>query len=404
MKKLNEKIIVAIYGFLIIFLLFYSYVLVDPNLTLINSWAWTSFRNFMVIIGYYQRSLSFSLYLLIIILLSSFHYYFSFKSKRVNPFKLAVLISGLLLFSYPLLSHDFFNYLFDAKIVSSYSQNPYLKTALDFPADPWIRFMHWTHRTYPYGPSWLILSLIPSFLALGKFVLNFLFFKLMFSLFYLSTVYCLNRINRTWALFFATSPLVIIEGLVNNHNDLIALSLGLIGVCFILFTNNETHRIFKVLKKNKGINWIFSTSLLFLSAGIKYMTIPAMLLSLSVIARNYMTKQSHKIAALPKVFRNDKIWPALSLIGIFMTIIYVSYKGEVQPWYFLNLLIFIPYYFNFVQNLSFLFFGLLLSYYPYIFLGGWDSPEKVLLKHQIIIVAMITNLIYIVAKYKKAVK
>jgi len=82
--------------------------------------------------------------------------------KRYNPLLISILIGVGLLFSYPFLSHDLFNYLFDAKIVTFYHQNPYILKALDFPSDPWLRFMHWTHRTYPYGPSFLFLTLVPS--------------------------------------------------------------------------------------------------------------------------------------------------------------------------------------------------------------------------------------------------
>ena len=234
----------------------YSYALVDPNLTLLNHPFWESFRNQMVVLGYHQRAWSFAIFIILLILLFFFHYWFT-KQKKSNPITLSLIIIICLLVAYPFFSHDFFNYLFDAKIFTIYGQNPYLHRALDFPNDPWLRFMHWTHRTYPYGPVFLGITIIPSFLSFGKLILAFVFFKLSFAFFYFLAVFSLNRINRRLAVFFATSPLVIIEGLVNNHNDLIAVSLALLAVYF-------------VLKKKKS--WLALVFFL-MSAGIKYITL-----------------------------------------------------------------------------------------------------------------------------------
>lgn len=397
--KFSRKIFTPTYLIILLFLTIYSYSLVDPNLTLINHPLWTTFRNSMVQLGYYERGLSFSLYLMLVILLFACHYYYVFKSSA-DPFKLALKISGILLLSYPFLSHDFFNYLFDAKIVTVYAQNPYLKTALDFPSDPWIRFMHWTHRPYPYGPSWLGLTIIPSFLSLGKFILDFFLFKAMFAIFYLASVYYLKKLNRTWAIFFATSPLVIIEGLVNNHNDLIATSFALVGICFLLFKDNQIPKFYRFLLKHPQLRWFFNFVHFLLSAGIKYMTLPTLILPFSAIA----ISQTRNRRKLPLLLKSDKLWSILSFIGVISAIVYVINTGEIQPWYFLNLLIFIPYFFQYLQNWQIFFAGLLLSYYPYIFLGGWDSPEKVSLKHQIIIYSFVANVIYLAFKKVKMYK
>ncbi|MFS8160257.1 MAG: hypothetical protein ACMG6E_08635, partial [Candidatus Roizmanbacteria bacterium] len=97
---------------------------------------------------------------------------------------------------YPLLSKDFFNYLFDAKILTFYHQNPYLHKALDYPLDPWLRFMNWTHRVYPYGPAFLPITLIPSFLSFGKLIINFALFKALFALAYIHSTYLLTKMDR----------------------------------------------------------------------------------------------------------------------------------------------------------------------------------------------------------------
>ena len=349
-------IIIFAYSLILLVLSIYSYSLVDPNLTFVSNRWWEFFRERMIELGYYRRDLSWLIYLSIIILLFAAYFYFKKKYKRLNALKLAIIISALTLISYPFLSHDFFNYMFDAKLVTYYHVNPYLFKALDFPSDPWIRFMHWTHRTYPYGPIFLLITLLPSYFSLGKFFLSFLFFKLTFIAFYLLAVYYLNKLNKRYAILFATNPLVIIEGLVNSHNDLISVAIAMIGIFFLV--------------KNKSLK---SRSFFLLSAGIKFITFPVL----------FLFRRQLKL---------NKIIFAL----LFGAIIYLSFKSEIQPWYFLNLFIFLPFFEEIINRMNIFFFGLLLSYYPYIRLGGWDTSDKIILKHWIITAGALLNIFYLI--------
>lgn len=345
---------ITLYLIVLAVLTLYSYALIDPNLTLVNSSFWTYFRNQMVYLGYYQRQWSWFIYLGLVIGLFIFSYRLSVRRKNYSSLKIALLTGVTLLFSYPFLSHDFFNYIFDAKIVTHYFKNPYFYKPMDFPTDPWLRFMHWTHRTYPYGPTFLLITLIPSFLAMGKLILNFLFFKITWFIFYFLAVYYLNKLNKKWAMIFATHPLVIIEGLVNTHNDLIAATIAILGIYFLV--------------KNKNL---IARSLLLFSGGIKYTTLPLIILSKKI-----------------KQFNN------LAISAIFFILFYLSIFREIQPWYFLILFAFLPFYEELINRLNIFFAGLLLSYYPYIRLGGWDSVEKLSLKHIIIVGSLIINFIY----------
>lgn len=360
-------ILYIIYIFFLSALLIYSYFLVDPNFTLVNHSWWTGFRNYVVSIGYYQRPLSWWIYFVLIIFFFIL-YYFTLKTyKKINVIRLATMIGLGCLLSYPFLSHDFFNYMFDAKILTFYHQNPYFHKALDYPSDQWLRFMHWTHRTYPYGPVFLLITLVPSFLSFGKFILNFLLFKLTWFIFYFLTVYCLNKLNKKSALIFATHPLIIIEGLVNSHNDLIAVCLAIIGIYYL----------FK--KKN-----LFTRGLLLLSGGIKYITLPLVFLT------NYKSQITNNNSNSKFKFQITK----LVFIVEILILVYLSVFREIQPWYFLTLFAFLPFYEQLITRFNIFFAGLLLSYYPYIRSGGWDSVEKLSLKHIIIVIFLVINFVY----------
>ena len=363
---------------------------------MINHPLWNWFRSQIINIGYFKRELSWWIYFTIICLLFVFYFLIIKQSKKISPVRLAIIIGGILLFSYPFLSHDFFNYMFDAKILTFYGKNPYLFKALDFPNDQWTRFMHWTHRTYPYGPTFLPLTLIPSFLGMGKFFLTFILFKLMYVTLYIFAVKSLEKVNKKLALIIATHPIIIIEGLVNGHNDALALFIGIIAFGFLYskLRNHELtleapprslsdkyplisgliHRAFWLRGKK---NWIARLLFLF-SGGIKYITLPLVLISQK-----------------SKIFN----WIVVTLIcGL---LLYLSFKSEIQPWYFLVFFSLIPIFNNLISRIEPLLLGLLLSYYPYIRLGGWDTVGKVSLKREIIFFSLIINILYLIFCYLK---
>jgi len=213
--------------------------------------------------------------------------------------------------------------------------------------------MHWTHRVYPYGPTFLPITLIPSFLSGGKFILSLLFFKMTFVSFYLGAVWATNKISKNIALVIATHPLIIIEGLITPHNDIIAMSLGLIGI-YLLFNKK----------------YIWSKILFIISGLIKYSTLPILIIS-----------------------KKNKWLNILAFIGILIPLCYLTFYSEIQPWYFLIIFIFLPVFPNLIKRIELFLMGLICSYYPYIMLGGWNSKDKVDMKHQIIIYFFIANLL-----------
>ncbi len=343
----------------------YSYVLLDPNITFLNHPLWTVFRDMAVQIGYHQRPLSTVLYIAFVGILTIFHWWTIHNEKKVDPIKTALLIGVLLTFSYPFLSHDFFNYMFDAKILTTYHQNPYLHAALDYPSDTWLRFMHWIHRPYPYGPVFLAITVVPAFLGMGKFIIHFFALKFVVVLFYIATVYFLNRMDKKFALIYATQPLVIIEGLISSHNEIFAVALGIMGLYY--------------MSQNKGV---LSMILLICSAAVKFMSFP------------FLAVERYRYSWLNYA----------SLVGMIAVLLYAAVKVEVQPWYFLNLFFYLPIFPELIKRLQIFFAGLLLSYYPYMLLGGWDSDYKIDMKHWIVWVALILNgiyLAYVVMKKKK---
>src|SRR5260221_5451039 len=154
----------SLYFLVILGLFFYSYTQVDLSLTLSRISIWQTIEKSFQYIGYFNRPLSTYLYLGILLLLFGFYIYFlklvnKQKVKRKEVWLIIITLSVILTFSYNAFSYDLFNNIFDAKILTHYQLNPYSFKALDFPHDPMLSFMHWTQRTYPYGPIWLFFSI-----------------------------------------------------------------------------------------------------------------------------------------------------------------------------------------------------------------------------------------------------
>lgn len=331
----------------------YSYSQIDLNLTLFRFPQFLNFQNFMIQLGYYHRPLSAGIFLTIILLLFIYYIFLLKSANQTNIRKLGFLIGGICLIaliSYPAFSYDFFNYLFDARILTHYGQNPYLFKALDFPADSWIRFMHWTHRTYPYGPVWILISVPFSLLGLGKFLLTMVNFKIMFILFYLANIVLISKISHRlnkdisqWqTLFFALNPLVVIESVISPHIDSAMATLMLLSVLY--FINNSR---------------IASVILMLLSGGIKFLT---WLLT--------------PLLLIPKMSINRFL--LLSTILLFGGLIPVIWQREFYPWYLLPAIALLSMQLRPDKNLAIitvaLSLGLLLRYLPFIYQGDYNFP------------------------------
>ena len=132
---------------------------------------------------------------------------------------------GVAALSYPVFSNDIFTYLFGARTVVYYHQNPFLVMPKTFPDDLWLRFTQYVGNvyyyvgnipiTYVYGPVFLLYSLIP-FLFFGavEFQKLFLGYKLLGVILFLATGYLFKKINPkdrlVWAYWWL-NPFLILE-------------------------------------------------------------------------------------------------------------------------------------------------------------------------------------------------
>ena len=268
MNKL--RLLFLSYLFLLFGFFIYSFTQVDLNLTLSKLSIYQTAEKSLQYIGFFQRPFSTVIFVTLLLLLFVFYLAFIYlakvgKLKKRNLTILTLAAFVILVFSYNAFSYDVFNYIFDARIVSVYHQSPYLHKASDFAGDPMLNFMRWTHRIYPYGPSWLVLTVPLAFIGMNYFLPTFFLFKLLMGFSFLGSCYLIYKISEKIfpenkilnTVFFALNPLVLIECLISSHNDIVMIFFFLLS-------------IYLFLQKKKILSWlgnIFSIGVKFITGG-----------------------------------------------------------------------------------------------------------------------------------------
>src|SRR3989338_4283474 len=231
----------------------YSYTQVDLNLTLSTNPTYQSIQYQLTQLGYFNRPLSTIIFFTILALLITNYVLLitRYKQWKLNNKQLWLQILGtsiLLLFSYPAFTHDIFNYMFDARTVVKYGQNPYFTTPLDFPQDDWTRFMRWTHVGTAYPPGWLITTIPFYLLGLGKFTLTLLSFKLLGLISFLVSSWLMLKTacRRAWILW-SFNPMILIESLSSVHNEITMVAFALLGFWLIKRSDLQRSDLKKLL-------------------------------------------------------------------------------------------------------------------------------------------------------------
>lgn len=386
----QQNFILHIFFSLILFALAaFSLTQIDLNLTLSTDAFLYGFQQIFQRIGYFNRPVATYWYFIMIVVFFGLYIFLLHKPSFLTRFskslkKIVIASAVVLVFSYPAFSYDIYNYMFDARIFAKYQENPYEHKALDYPQDPWTNFMRWTHRTYPYGPVWLGMTVPLSYIGFEKFIPTLLLFKSLAALAYLFSCYfiyqILQLINREKAVLgtvlFALNPLVMIESLVSAHNDIVMMALSLASLLFLF--------------KKK---FVWSLVFLLLSIGIKFATV---FLIPAYISAFYDYYSSKKI--------NTERTILLACSGMVCALIAVTIRTQFQPWYLLYLIPFLGLFANkttiWISIIAS--FIALLMYIPYLYIGDWNPPVPAILNSLLTIGTVLCTIILLFPVFSKA--
>jgi hypothetical protein len=352
-------IVASIYFFLLMAFAVFSFGFVDLNLVLSANPLYVRFHVPLSALVYHNRPAASVIFL--IILISLFICYLMFmRSDGVKFFSSGKRLSAVLLFtslilvfSYPALTYDLFNYITTAKVIFTHHENPYVVMPIEIPNEPYLAFTRAANKYALYGPVWILLTAIPHYLGRGSIWMTIIMFKSLNAVGYLLFSYLIFRITRSIrnVLFFAFNPLVLIEILVSGHNDIFMMLFGLLG----LF----------LWKKKKNLSRLVGLVLFFTSWWVKGATL---ILSPLLLFKNISFEKMLK-------------WAFWLLMVIFFVV--APIREELYPWYAVWLI-------TTASLLSFktsriivgftvvLSFALELRHLPYMWMGYYEGPGPML--------------------------
>lgn len=268
---------------------------------------------------------------------------------------LVFLITTLIFtFSYNFLSNDLFTYLFSAKMLWFYHLNPYIVAPKELiEIDFSISFLRNIQNTYFYGPIALAYSSIPVIiLSANKILSNLILIRLMnATLFYLTGILIYKITDKDKRIFgwWFFNPMLVIELLVNAHNDLLLISSFVISVYFI---NRKR---------------VLGLVILAFSSLTKFAEILGQAATLV-------------LGGLP-ILLTEKLKPYYFKLVFLLFLVYLTIGNVlVRPWYYTWIFMFIPFArlktvsLIIIDILSFMFVA---NYYSYIKTGFWSGPPLI---------------------------
>lgn len=265
MKKNSKKI--SIIGFILIGILFSV-----PSILFLKTHESIDGYNGTLYYFLHTNSLKHTILgvvVFILLLISSFLMYFKIikNSKNLNIKKvlLFVLIVGFtFIIALPNTSTDVFFYMGTGRVLEEYGQNPYYMTIAEIlkynPEDLILKNSGpWKYVTVVYGPIWIIISFVLNKICFGSVTFLLYIFKIAALLIHVVNCYIIYKITKKkiFAILYGFNPLILIEFLINGHNDIYLLFFVLMAIYFL---------------KNKKNIW-FCLLMLAISVGIKYLTI-----------------------------------------------------------------------------------------------------------------------------------
>lgn len=268
------------------------------------------------------------------------------------------LIAGtvaILVWAYPALSNDIFNYIATAKVTFFYRENPYIIMPIDIPNEPMLSFLHAANKVALYGPAWIAMTAIPHYLGVSNLLVTLFTFKIFIVLWYLLLCYLIWNASgkKAWSLaFFALNPLVVLSTLVDGHNDVVMMGLAL--------------GAFLLLKKKRYIFGIFLFLTSMLIKGATLFLIPVFVWCLYGLGQK---KQMN--------WQRVWYWSSISMYIIFFL---SPLREEIYAWYFIWPLTFLalldkPTIFH-AASYGFS-LGLMLRIVPFFYTRSWSGITPV---------------------------
>lgn len=162
------------------------------------------------------------------------------KLREPAAWLLFFLIAAGLCYMRPVFSGDMMYYLMRGRILGTYHASPYLHTPSEYPNDILRPYDTWPNQTDAYGPLSVYLQTLPTLVFPDQIDGMVWFYKFTLLLIFAPSVYFFYQIvkkykkdNIVW-LLYAYSPFILVNIVVDGHNDIALMSFSVISIYFLL--------------------------------------------------------------------------------------------------------------------------------------------------------------------------
>lgn len=215
------------------------------DMGIINNYSYTGFMAFLLV---------FSLLFALLVLAQRLVYAHQDKATLYLIMGFGLLFSCTLVLVYPINAIDIFGYIAESRVLILYHADPLIVAPAVYIHDPLMQSLgSFVGTPAPYGPLGILIAAIATLFSGSNLLTNLLLLKVLSALFLVSSSYLIYKIVAyykpamalTCTIFMVWNPYMLLEFVVNSHNDIIMIFFLLLAI--LLFVNNKHHMVFALL-------------------------------------------------------------------------------------------------------------------------------------------------------------
>lgn len=199
-----------------------------------------------------EKILSFSIMAVIVITLTILYYFLLkyhkkiFENKRQTIFFI-ILIACVFALMIPHSVKDIYSYIGCGWTTANYHENPYEMSAQEIEnkyntQDTMYENIAtvWKNETMIYGPLWTLICSALTALSFGNVTIALFLFKLFNLSMHLLSCFMIHKITKKkmLVLLYALNPIILLEGLMDVHNEIFMITLILFAIYYTIRKKN----------------------------------------------------------------------------------------------------------------------------------------------------------------------
>lgn len=163
--------------------------------------------------------------------------------------KFILVVAVIFFIMLPFTSTDIFYYMATGRSEAKYGVNPYYTSVGQLMQNDEYKEQTendeillkmpqvWKNTTIVYGPIWPLICKILSSMSMGNLSFSLFIYKLFNLILHIANCYLIYKISnkkKIFTLIYGLNPMILLEGIVNVHNDMLSIFFILIALYFFI--------------------------------------------------------------------------------------------------------------------------------------------------------------------------